>query len=421
MTMHRSGWPDHKKSVPQQVQSYWPVRHKLSINEGLLLVDDRVIVPRPLRAEALKRLHTAHQGIQRSLAHAWATMYWPGLSEAVHRQVESCIPCQEQLLANHKEPLLPHPVPDRPWEKIAADVFHLKGKPFLLIVDYYSKYPEVLQLTDMTALSIIQKFKAVFTRHGIPDTLIADHVPFASSEMAQFAADWGFHFIHSSPHFPQSNGMAERTIRTLKSVLKSAARSGIDPHLAFLHLRNTPVTGLQYSPAQLLMGRVLQSTLPVTKAALMPSTPVAVGAALRYRQRQQKALYDRSVAPLSPIQEGERVYMRMNDKWIPATVVKAREEPRAYDVITSLGARYRRNRRHLSCDRTHAPDHHHDDSSIHDDDDSDSAESGTEPHSNEGLAAGPQGPPHEGAQPASHTRAGRHVQLPGHLKDYVLS
>lgn len=427
MAMHRSGWPKHKKSAPQQVKSYWHVRHRLSVNEGLLLMDDRVIVPRPLRAETLKRLHTAHQGIQRSLAHARATMYWPGWSEAVRRLVESCIPCQEQLPANHKEPLLPHPVPDRPWERIAADLFHLNGKPFLLIVDYFSKYPEVLQLTDMTAQSVIQKFKAVLARHGIPDILIADHVPFASSEMAQFAADWGFRIIHSSPHFPQSNGMAERTIRTVKSVLKSAAKSGVDPHLALLHLRNTPVTGLQYSPAQLLMCRMLKSTLPVTKAALMPSMPVAVAAALRRRQCQQKAVYDKSAAPLRPFKEGERVYMRINDKWIPATVVNARKEPRAYDVVTSSGARYRRNRRHLRRDRARAPHRHRDDSSIHDDEDGDSDISGTEAHPNEGLAEDPQAPPPEAvpppeaAEPASCTRAGRHIQLPGHLRDYVLS
>lgn len=59
---------------------------------------------------------------------------------------------------------------------------------------------------------MIAKFKGVFARHGIPTELIADHVPFASAETAQFASKWGFKITHFSPAYPQSNGLAERTI-----------------------------------------------------------------------------------------------------------------------------------------------------------------------------------------------------------------
>jgi len=40
--------------------------------------------------------------------------------------------------------MLPHPVPDRPWEKLGADYFTLVGKDYLLVVDYFSKFPEVI-------------------------------------------------------------------------------------------------------------------------------------------------------------------------------------------------------------------------------------------------------------------------------------
>ncbi len=147
-------------------------------------------------------------------------------------------------------------------------------------MDYFSKYTEVLQLSDKTSGSLIAQFKALFARHGVPETLITDHVPFASAEMARFAHDWGFNITHSSPNYPQSNGMAERAIKTVKTMLKAAADSGTDPHLALLTPRNTPVTGLKYSPAQILMGRVLRSTLPTSKAVLRPSTPKYIQVAL---------------------------------------------------------------------------------------------------------------------------------------------
>ncbi|KAL1260046.1 hypothetical protein QQF64_007873 [Cirrhinus molitorella] len=250
--LHDQGWPDRKKLFPLTVQAYWPIRHSISIDDGLLMKDDRIIIPCALRPEVPKRLHVAHQGIQRSLAHARSCFYWPGLTEAIHHMVEGCSSCQQSLPENKKEPHISHPVPEGPCQKIAADIFDFQGRSFLLIVDYFSKYPEVLQLSDKTSGSLIAHFKTVFARHGVPEVLIADHVPFASAEMARFAHDWGFKITHSSPNYPQSNGMVDRAIKTVKSMLKAAAQSGIDPHLALLTFCNTPVTGLKYSTAQIL-------------------------------------------------------------------------------------------------------------------------------------------------------------------------
>lgn len=131
-----------------------------------------------------------------------------------------------------------------------------QGCSFLLIVDYYSTYPEVLRLSDKTSGNVIAKWNAVFARHGI-----ADHVPCASAEMAQFAKEWDFKITNSSTGFSQSNGMAEKTIPLVKNMLRSTAQTGVDHHIALLNLRNTPV---QCSPAQLHMGRVLRSILPAT-------------------------------------------------------------------------------------------------------------------------------------------------------------
>ncbi|KAJ8389967.1 hypothetical protein AAFF_G00112520 [Aldrovandia affinis] len=283
---------------------------------------------------------------------------------------------KEQLPSNQREPLLPHPVPDAPWQRIAADIFELNGRPFLLITDYYSKFPEVLQLPDKTAGSVIARFKAVFSRHGVPFTLTADHVPFASVEIARIASKWGFKIIHSSPAFPQSNRMVARAIKTVKAMLTAAAQNGVDPHLAMLNLRNTPVTGMAYSPAQLLMGRVLRSNLPISNATLQPSTPVNVreGLAMARCQWRQKESYDKTAAPLLPFRTGERVRMETAQGWQPASIVRAREEPRSYDIITPSGATYRRNRKHLRPDRAARHDDQQDDI---DASDSDTEQAGT--------------------------------------------
>ena len=133
----------------------------------------------------------------------------------------------------------------------------------------------------------------------------------------------------------------------MKNMLKATTQTGIDTHMALLHFRNTPITGLKYSPAQLLMGRVLCYDLPASKAALAPAIPENVQQSLRRQQLRQKHSYDKAASPLPPFKEGERMCMKTTNGWQPATVERIRDEPRSYDIITPTGARYRRNRRHL--------------------------------------------------------------------------
>ena len=234
--------------------------------------------------------------------------------------------------------------------KIGADIFdifELHGQSYLIIVDYLSKYPEVLHLPDKTAHTVIRKMKAVFARHGIPKELVSNHVPFASCDMRQFAASWGIKLVHSSPGYPQSNGLAERMVKTVKHALKKATQTGTDPHLALLSLRNTPVTGTEFSPAQVLMGRVLRSTLLIATAVLQPAIPEGFHSKLKHLQARQEHYYNSNSKPLPEFTPGTTVHMTTRRGWEPATVISKRGEPRAYDVQTPSGVTFRRNRRHL--------------------------------------------------------------------------
>uniref|UniRef100_A0A8C1MEE9 Integrase catalytic domain-containing protein n=1 Tax=Cyprinus carpio TaxID=7962 RepID=A0A8C1MEE9_CYPCA len=246
---------------------------------------------------------------------------------------------------NQKEPLKPHELPELPWYKLGVDIFELKGRSFLLTVDYFSKYPEVQQIPDKAASTVIGKLKAIFGRHG--KEIISDHVPFASAEVRQFAKNWGINWKYSSPGYPQSNGMAERSIKTIKLTLKKAEQAKMDPHLALLSLRNTPVMGLGYSPAELLMGRVLRSTLPIASVALKPKHPKDVQKKLVQQQQRQAHYYNQHAKPLSVIQPGSVVRVETSQGWKPAVVTEQRPEPRSYNIVTDSGQTYRRNRRHL--------------------------------------------------------------------------
>jgi len=116
--------------------------------------------------------------------------------------------------------------------------------------------PELVKLTSTTSAAVITALKAIFSRHGIPDLIHSDNGPqYASQEFLEFSNSYGFHLLTSSLRYPQSNGQAERTVQTVKQMLKKQLqeRSG-DPHMALPNYRATPLPWCNLSPTELLMG-----------------------------------------------------------------------------------------------------------------------------------------------------------------------
>ena len=168
--------------------------------------------------------------------------------------------------------------------------FTLDGKDFLLIVDYYSKYPEVIQMRSKMAQATVAKLKMVFARHGIPQTVIADSMPFDSTDFRAFAKSWQFQLITSSPAYPRSNVLVERNVQTVKRLFKKAHDERKDTELVLLEFRNTPITGLDESPAQLLMSRHLRTQIPTIPILLKLTISEGNKERLTHRQRKQKGL-----------------------------------------------------------------------------------------------------------------------------------
>ena len=119
--------------------------------------------------------------------------------------------------------MIPSKLPERPWRKVATDVFDWKGQEVALVVDYFSRYCEIGVLRKSTSQEVISHLKAIFARHGIPETVISDNAPqYSSAEFSKFAQEWGFSHVTISPKYPQRNGEAERTVQTMKNLLTKA-------------------------------------------------------------------------------------------------------------------------------------------------------------------------------------------------------
>ena len=182
-----------------------------------------------------------------------------------------CEVCLTHRDSNAKEPLMPHEVPQGPYQKLGSDIFSFEGKNYLLTSCYYSRFFEIDYLPDMRAETVIQKLKVHMARNGICQGLISDNGPsYSCQAFSDFARDWGFIHQTSSPYHPISNGHSEVMVGVAKKILKKAKESKQDPYLLILEYRNSPLPDCNLSPAQLLLSRRTRSVVPITNNLLKP-------------------------------------------------------------------------------------------------------------------------------------------------------
>ena len=134
----------------------------------------------------------------------------------------ACEHCQTFKPSQHKEPLLTTLLPSRPWEKLGIDLCLYGGQNYLVMIDYNSRWIEVLHVrSTTTTAACVAKMKDVFARFGFPEEIVSDNGPqFASSEFRSFVESNRITHITSSPFLPNANGEAERAVQTAKRILR---------------------------------------------------------------------------------------------------------------------------------------------------------------------------------------------------------
>ena len=343
----QNGWPP-KERIPHSVKPYWAHRGEITCEKGLLLYGTRILVPVSLRPSMLDKIHAGHQGITRCRQRARQSIWWPGLSNEIQSKISNCRACTK-LRNQPPEPMLTTELPKRPWHTVGSDLFELKGRPYIIVVDYFSRYPEVALLASTTSDAIVRSMKSIFARHGIPEIVRTDPgCQYTSREFAKFAADWGFQHITNSPRYSQSNGSAEACVKTIKTMLKKAD----DPYTSMLALRTTPMD-CGPSPSELLMGRRLRTNIPAHPDLLKPEWPDLNS--FRTRDEEQKSQQRRRhntqhrAKELPPLSPGTRVWIRdTNNDPTEGTVISTSHTPRSYVLQADEHNRtIRRNRRHL--------------------------------------------------------------------------
>ena len=268
------GWPDDRSQLPEQTTPYFSMRDELSLHDGVIFRGQRIVIPVSLRKDMKRKLHASHLGTESCLRRARETIFWPNMNAELKEMIAACETCCTYEISHHKESLMPHKIPNRPWEQVAVDLFELNKKEYTITVDYYSNFWEIDRLTSTTSSAVVLKLKNHFARYGCPNRLISDNGPqFVSSEFRKFANDWDFEHRTSSPGNSKANGKVESAVKTAKNLLRKALSARTDPYIAILDYRNTPTQGMESSPAQRLMNRRTRPLLPTKKTLLQPRAP----------------------------------------------------------------------------------------------------------------------------------------------------
>ncbi|XP_063361440.1 uncharacterized protein LOC134658236 [Cydia amplana] len=266
--------------------------------------------------------------------------------EEIKQEIENST-CAKVQKDNPMEPIVTQTAPERPWSLVATDLFHLKGKDYIVIADGYSGFFDLKELKRVTSLDIIDNLKSWFATFGIPDILLTDGgKQYDCQEFRQFRKEWNFEHRISSPHFPRSNGLSERYVQEAKNLMKKCMEDNTDLQLALLHHRNTPRLDLG-SPAQRMFNRRTKTLLPTNSKLFIPKIIRNVTKQLQNIKEGEKKYADRGKKVNKEFVSNENVMLRKgHQNWVPAKIV-TEEGHRAYKVETDDGAIYKRNSWHL--------------------------------------------------------------------------
>ncbi|CAH8491041.1 unnamed protein product [Dicrocoelium dendriticum] len=343
------GWPDSKNKLPKELTPFFNFRDELVTQDGLIFKGNRILVPKAMQRPMLELIHGSHSGVNACVARARELMFWPGMTSQIRDHVSNCLACRAHDVRQPKEPMMLREVPERPWQKVALDIFAHDGKNYLIAVDYFSDYFEIDALTSTSTQAVINKLRSQFARHGIPEEVVSDNGPqFNSAEFRSFSEKWDFLHRLTSPYHSQSNGKAESAVKEAKKLLTKAKETKEDPYIMLLERRNMPSAEIGCSPAQRLFGRRTRTLLPIANTLLQPEIPSQslMYERLRERMLRQKKYYDRGTKQLPRLLPGDEVWVAptpgANGSWRRGRVEGLKGE-RSYDVRVG-DSLFRRNR-----------------------------------------------------------------------------
>ena len=344
-----TGWPAKRSQIPVSLHPYWNYRDELMVESGILMKNSKVLIPETLRQKYLIQIHQGHQGIEACRSRAREFVFWVNINNDLKEIVEKCDICQSQ---QNSTPIVQNyisEVPPHPWHTLGSDLFYFQRIDFLVVVDYFSKFLIVRKIPSSTSSAVIKELGMIFSEFGNPQIFRSDNGPcYSSQEFKFFMQNWLVEHRTSSPHYPQSNGLAESMVKVSKNLIEKAVKQDLPWNRLLLDYRCTPISSEIPSPAEILFGRKLRSSISILPSQIMND---------RIRKQREliakkegkfytnvKDFQDRIKA--LPFEAGQNVWLQNSDsrKYEEAVIREKCREPNSYMVqIPATGQCFRRN------------------------------------------------------------------------------
>ncbi|XP_054707489.1 uncharacterized protein K02A2.6-like [Uloborus diversus] len=244
---------------------------EFSLQQGCIMYGHRVCIPQKYHKAVLEELHVGHPGIVKMKALARSYCYWQGIDSSITSFVQNCAACVSTR--NDPSRIKRHPWewPNGPWQRIHVDFAGpFMGKMFLVVVDAFSKWVEVMPMKNITSNLTIEYLRVIFAHYGLPLTVVSDNGrSFTSYEFRQFLKMNGIKHSPSAPYHPATNGQAEKLVQGFKASLKSSQSEPGDINVKLqrylMQYRITPHSLTGETPSFLFLKRCIRTRLDILK------------------------------------------------------------------------------------------------------------------------------------------------------------
>lgn len=177
------------------------MRVSLTLADGMMFFDNRLVVPSSLRPFFLARLHEGHLGVEKTKRLVRESVFWPGISAEIAAFVQACDTCQK-FARNNVRAVEVFPISLYLWQQVTVNIATHERKDYLVVVDKYSNWPEVVQLSSKyskSAPEIVLHLKNLFARHCVPESVI---VTLQQRYVLGVCQGMGLHSYFYKPPFP---------------------------------------------------------------------------------------------------------------------------------------------------------------------------------------------------------------------------
>ena len=241
-----------KDECHNAVKPYFNYREELTVVDGLVLKSQCIVIPSKLRQSCLARLHIAHMGVYKTLYQARQSVFWPGLTKDINELISACPACMKYTAKNCAKPLIKDLAARKPWQALSIDNFKWKGHKYLIILDHFLHFVVVKSLNKIDTATTIRLLLEVFAEHGLPHKIRCNRGSnFTSIDFTNFCSDLGITLSFSSSDQHQSVP-AERSVHTVKNIMKKCHETGTPWHLGLLEYLCTPLDDKTPSPSSLI-------------------------------------------------------------------------------------------------------------------------------------------------------------------------